>query len=70
MNGASDQLHHLVLHDFLTLRLHNVVGEVLAHVFVGAGSKAYDGLSSRVADIDTDEHGLHGAKHLRELHGK
>lgn len=39
-DGTSDERHHFILDDFLSLLLDNVVREVLAHVLVGGSSEA------------------------------
>lgn len=54
MDSTSYQANHLVLDDFLALRLHNVVREVLAHMFVGRSGEADDGLAASVAHINTN----------------
>jgi len=70
MDGFADKLLHLVLDNFLALRLDDVLRVVLRHLFVGGSSKSDYGLSASVTDIDTNEHSLDTIHDLRELHSK
>lgn len=70
MNSFSDEIFHLVLDDFLSLSLHDIIRIVLTHGAVGGSGETNNGLFATMADIDTDKHGLHGAHASRELHGE
>lgn len=70
VNGFADEVLHFVLDNFLSLGLYDVVRVVLRHGFVGGSCKSNHGLFSRVAHVDTNEHGSAGVHHRRELHSK
>ena len=67
-DGLPDQILHLVIDDLCSLGHEQVVRVVLGHRLVGACSEADHGLTSRMADIDTDEHGADLVHDCRELH--
>lgn len=54
LNGLLNQEFHLVLHKLLTLRLNDVVREILAQSFIGAGCKSNDTRLTCMADIDSN----------------
>lgn len=68
LNRLLNQEFHLVLHKLLTLRLNNVVREVLTQSFISASCKSNYTRLTCVADIDSNEHGLKFSDYLRELH--
>jgi hypothetical protein len=67
LDGRLDGLDHLLLDDLLSLGLHQVIAEVLAHVTVDAGRETNDGLGTGVANINADQHGAHFVHDRREL---
>ena len=58
-NGLFEAILHLSLDDFLTLSLDNVLAIVLAHLTIGTCCKTNDRLGTCVANIDSNQHGLH-----------
>ena len=58
-DGLFKAVLHLGLDNFLTLALNNVLAVVLAHLTIGACCEANDRLRTCVANINSDQHGLH-----------
>lgn len=65
--GLLDAVRHLGINDLLALLLNNEVRVVLGHLLGDGGSKADDRVSTRMADVDTDQHGLAVLHLLGEL---
>ena len=57
--GLFEAVLHLSLDNFLTLALDNVLAVVLAHLTIGACCEANDRLRTCVANVDSNQHGLH-----------
>lgn len=68
LDGLLNQKLHLVLHELLTLRLDDVVREVLTQGLIGAGCESNHTRLTCVADINSNEHDLKFSDYLRELH--
>lgn len=60
-------LLHALLDNLLTLFLDDVLRVVLTHLLVGRSREAHNGIRTRVADIDSDQHGSLLLEGLREL---
>ena len=58
LKGLSHADIKLLLDNLLTLGLKNDIGIVLGVEIVGGGSETYNGLSSSMAHINTDDHNL------------
>lgn len=70
LDGSLEGVAHLTTHNFLTLRLHDELGEVLGQLGVDRSGESHNGGRTRMADIDTNEHGLDSFEHSGELHGE
>jgi hypothetical protein len=60
-------LLYLSVDHLLSLLLDNEVRVILRHLLVDGGGKADDRVASRVAHVDTNQHGFHGVHLLREF---
>jgi len=67
LDRFAKELIHLVFDNLLTFPLDDVVAVVLTHLRVDRGREADYRLSTRVADIDTNQHRLLLVENLREL---
>jgi hypothetical protein len=67
-DSLTDKSTHLSVDDLSTLRDKKIVGVVLTHLLVGRGCKANDRLSTRVAHVNTNQHGARCFNYFWELH--
>jgi len=70
INTTLQALLQLSIYDLLTFFLNDKVREILRHFLVSGGGKTDNGLTTSMADIDTNEHSALLAHFFRELQFK
>ena len=68
LDGILDRIFHLSLDDLLSFLLDDELRVVLTHLDICGSCKANDRIWSRMADINSNEHGALCLQDVRELH--